>query len=102
MKRFTPCDTHRLMLYILGFLGTLSLVCYFAVKVLFNKEPSEILLSGGFCTVISGILGNMGRGPQTPPPPTNSGVIVNETKEPNDNSLHQTVASQAGRSPEDA
>lgn len=73
--RQKPCDTHRLILYILGFLGVASLACYAVIKVGFDKEPSELLLSGGFCAVITGLLGNMGRGNTTP---TNSGVIVNE------------------------
>jgi hypothetical protein len=75
MKGSKACDTHRLILIILGLLGVLSLGCYVLIKVGFDKEPSELLLSGGFCAVITGLLGNMGRGATAP---TNSGVILNE------------------------
>jgi len=78
MKRSSPCDTHRLIIYTLGILGLASIICYFAVKVMFDKEPSESLLNGGLCAVITGLLGNMGRGNTAP---TNSGVIVNEAKD---------------------
>lgn len=87
MKRSSPCDTHRLILIILGVLGVASLGCYVVIKVGFDKEPSELLLSGGFCAVITGLLGNMGRGSTTP---TNSGVIVNEVKEKQEDEI-QTV-----------
>ena len=75
MRQPKPCDTHRLIIYILGWLGTLSVTCYGLMKIVFNKEPSESLLSGGMASVITGLLGNMGRGNTSP---TNSGAIVNE------------------------
>ncbi len=78
MKKSSPCDTHRLIICILGFLGAASLISYSLIKIMFDKEPSESLLSGGLFAVVSGLLGNMGRGNTAP---TNSGVIVNEAKE---------------------
>lgn len=81
MKHSKSCDTHRLILLILGVLGVSSLGSYVLIKVGFDKEPSELLLSGGFCSVITGLLGNMGRGVTAP---TNSGVIVNEKEKETD------------------
>ena len=89
MKQPKPCDTHRLILLILGVLGVASLGCYVVIKVGFDKEPSELLLSGGFCAVITGLLGNMGRGNT---PPTNSGVILNEAPPIKDKEDDQTIS----------
>ena len=85
MRQPKSSDTHRLIIVILAVLGVSSLGCYVLIKVAFDKEPSELLLSGGFCAVITGLLGNMGRGATTP---TNSGVIVNEAKENKDEPIN--------------
>jgi len=82
--RYRPCDLERLKIWILFVLGTASLVAYVVIKVMFGKEPSDTLLSGGFVSVVSGILGRMGDSKATTTPPVqtnNQGVIVNEAKE---------------------
>lgn len=79
MNRVRSSDTQRLTIWILFVLGVAALVAYVVIKVMFNKEPSDTLLSGGFVSVVSGLLGRMGD--SKPSQPNNQGVIVNEAKE---------------------
>jgi len=75
--RYRPYDLERLKIWILFVLGTASLVAYVVIKVMFGKEPSDTLLSGGFVSVVSGILGRMGDSKATTTQ-ANSGTTINE------------------------